>query len=102
MENFMDTNANQKIREKTIPVEKTFVEQCSLFRNTTLEITGEPALLPREDEQEKIGSGKILFGPGIRGMAKVYKVWNEKLEVFRAVKILKPDRCDLRTVLKQT
>ena len=28
-------------------------------------------------------------------------MWNEKLEVFRAAKILKPDRCDLKNVLKQ-
>lgn len=92
----MDTNANKENKEKTKPVEKTCVEQCSLSGTRLWEINGDSAVLPREDEQVKIGSGIISSVLGSGGMAKVYKVWNEKLEVFRAVKILKPDRCDLK------
>lgn len=38
----------------------------------------------------RIGPGIIVGLLGTGGMAKVYKVWNEKLEIFRAVKILNP------------
>ncbi len=47
-------------------------------------------LLPSDNEAIKLGSGTIVGILGVGGMAKVYKVWNEKLEVYRAVKILLP------------
>lgn len=48
------------------------------------------AELPSGKEPIKIGSGTIVGVLGTGGMAKVYKIWNEKLEVYRAVKILLP------------
>ena len=46
--------------------------------------------LPSGKEPIKVGSGTIVSILGTGGMAKVYKIWNEKLEVYRAVKILLP------------
>jgi serine/threonine protein kinase len=46
--------------------------------------------LPSGNEPIPLGSGTIVGLLGAGGMAKVYKIWNEKLEVFRAVKILIP------------
>ena len=48
------------------------------------------AKLPSGKEPIKVGSGTIAGVLGAGGMAKVYKIWNEKLEVYRAVKILLP------------
>ncbi len=46
--------------------------------------------LPDGKTPIQVGSGSIVGVLGIGGMAKVYKIWNEKLEVYRAVKILLP------------
>ena len=47
--------------------------------------------LPGDHEQAELGSGKIECILGTGGMARVYKIWNEELEVHRAVKILLPN-----------
>lgn len=47
--------------------------------------------LPSGKEAIKLGSGTIAGILGAGGMARVYKIWNEKLEVYRAVKILLPN-----------
>lgn len=53
--------------------------------------------LPTGNEPVPLGSGTVVGQLGTGGMAKVYKVWNEKLEVFRAVKIILPgQQTDLR------
>ncbi|HUI92570.1 MAG TPA: protein kinase [Chitinivibrionales bacterium] len=49
-----------------------------------------PDDLPSGNEPLPLGSGTIVGLLGAGGMARVYKIWNEKLEVFRAVKILTP------------
>ncbi|MFP4681667.1 MAG: protein kinase domain-containing protein [Chitinispirillaceae bacterium] len=46
-----------------------------------------PADLPDGTQQVQLGSGVICSMLGEGGMARVYKIWNEQLEVFRAVKI---------------
>lgn len=48
------------------------------------------ARLPNGTESLPLGSGSIsgLLGEG--GMARVYKIWNKKLELFRAVKVIYP------------
>jgi serine/threonine protein kinase len=57
----------------------------------------QPEGLPTGDEPLPLGSGTIVGLLGAGGMARVYKIWNEKLEVFRAVKILIPtQQGDLR------
>ncbi len=55
-----------------------------------------PAALAAVSEQEllefqKLCNGKIVRVLGSGGMADVYLVWNPRLEVYRAVKVLKPD-----------
>lgn len=53
--------------------------------------------LPTGNEPVPLGSGTIVGLLGTGGMAKVYKIWDEKLEVFRAVKILLPtQQADLK------
>ena len=60
------------------------------FRNITNNVT---AQLPSGIEKNiRIGSGVIVGILGTGGMSKVYKIWNEKLEVNRAVKILYPSK----------
>lgn len=46
--------------------------------------------LPSANGKQPLGSGVITGLLGTGGMAKVYRIWNEKLEVYRAVKILIP------------
>jgi serine/threonine protein kinase len=54
--------------------------------------------LPTGDQPIPLGSGTVVGLLGTGGMAKVYKIWNEKLEVFRAVKILLPtQQADLKS-----
>lgn len=48
--------------------------------------------LPTGEERVPLGSGTVVGQLGTGGMARVYKIWNEKLEVFRAVKILLPTK----------
>jgi eukaryotic-like serine/threonine-protein kinase len=47
-------------------------------------------MLPDGKEPIPLASGTVAGQLGTGGMARVYKIWNEKLEVFRAVKILLP------------
>jgi serine/threonine protein kinase len=51
---------------------------------------GQSDSLPSGNEPLPLGSGTIVGLLGAGGMARVYNIWNEKLEVFRAVKILIP------------
>lgn len=53
-------------------------------------------MLPTGNDPIPLGSGTIVSLLGAGGMARVYKIWNEKLEVFRAVKILIPGQSDLK------
>lgn len=46
-------------------------------------------------KSENVGSGKIVSLIGCGGMARVYKIWNEKLEVYRAVKIINCTKINL-------
>ncbi|HEX2955611.1 MAG TPA: serine/threonine-protein kinase [Chitinispirillaceae bacterium] len=61
-------------------------------QNISIDISSEfhPPLLPSESAHEQLGTGTIVGVLGSGGMAKVYKTWNEKLEIYRAVKILMP------------
>jgi serine/threonine protein kinase len=58
-------------------------------RTASREIT-DISNLPSGNEPIPLGSGTVVSLLGTGGMARVYKIWNEKLEVFRAVKILLP------------
>ncbi len=52
--------------------------------------SGEHPFIPTGTEPEKLGSGLVVELLGTGGMAKVYKIWNETLEMYRAVKLLMP------------
>ncbi len=55
-------------------------------------------ILPTGDDPVPLGSGTIAGRLGTGGMATVYKIWNERLEVFRAIKILLPThQADLKS-----
>lgn len=47
--------------------------------------------LPDVEKREELGSGIVTRLLGHGGMANVYEIWVPKLEVYRAVKIIKPD-----------
>ncbi len=53
-------------------------------KNITVDITPEfnHPVLPSESAKEQLGSGVIVEAIGSGGMAKVYKTWNEKLEIY--------------------
>lgn len=48
------------------------------------------SVLPDGTQPLPLGSGIITGLLGEGGMARVYRIWNDKLEVFRAVKVLLP------------
>jgi|WetSurMetagenome_2_1015567.scaffolds.fasta_scaffold00055_44 serine/threonine protein kinase len=116
----MDTSINpQNPREKP-EIAKTFVEgpdaktgvhglptgsrldatQVGATNPYARQAAAQPASadnLPSGNEPLALGSGTIVGLLGAGGMARVYKIWNDKLEVFRAVKILIPtQQGDLR------
>jgi serine/threonine protein kinase len=69
-------------KEKTIPKEQNIsIDISSTYCNPQL---------PSGAKQEPLGTGKVVSILGSGGMARVYKIWNEKLEIYRAVKILLP------------
>ncbi|HMA64106.1 MAG TPA: serine/threonine-protein kinase, partial [Chitinispirillaceae bacterium] len=69
-------------KEKTLPKDQNIsIDISSTYCNTQL---------PSGSKQEVLGSGKVVSILGSGGMARVYKIWNEKLEIYRAVKILLP------------
>lgn len=43
-------------------------------------------------EVAKLAGGRVIRPLGSGGMADVYLVWNPRMEVYRAVKVLKPDQ----------
>ncbi len=50
-----------------------------------------PPVLPDVVNREPLGSGIVTRILGQGGMANVYEIWVPQLEVFRAVKIIKPE-----------
>jgi serine/threonine protein kinase len=54
-------------------------------------ITDSSIILPNGNDPVPLGSGVVAGILGAGGMAQVYKIWCERLEVFRAVKILYPN-----------
>ena len=109
-------NSSNNNNEQRPEIGKTFVEGDGAntgvysLRNTNVRLDAtsvrganpygqqaESSNLPSGNEPLVLGSGTIVGLLGTGGMARVYKIWNEKLEVFRAVKILIPtQQGDLR------
>jgi len=50
--------------------------------------------LPQDGEKVVMGSGYVTKRLSIGGMAVIYEIWNQELEIKRAVKLLKPDHSD--------
>jgi len=67
-------------------------EKIQPHRSISLDISNDigSGVMPSAERQEQLGSGIVTGVLGSGGMAKVYKIWNEKLEVHRAVKVLLP------------
>ncbi|HMD67451.1 MAG TPA: protein kinase [Chitinivibrionales bacterium] len=83
-------DANARLDATQVGATNPYVKQ------TTTQIYS-PDNLPSGNEPLPLGSGTIVGLLGAGGMARVYKIWNDKLEVFRAVKILIPtQQGDLR------
>ncbi|MBN1982705.1 MAG: serine/threonine protein kinase [Chitinivibrionales bacterium] len=78
--NPFQTNHGQQPNPFTNPGQQPLVT-AQIFRGQAL---------PAGDTPVPMGSGVIKGVLGCGGMARVYKIWNDKLEVFRAVKILLP------------
>jgi serine/threonine protein kinase len=71
-------------------------QTSALFTHLPLD-SGEPDLIALPDGKEKIalGSGVVTKLLGRGGMAAVYEIWNPRLEVYRAVKLINPGAIDL-------
>ncbi len=71
-------------------------QTSTIFSHLPLD-SGEPSLIALPDGKEKIslGSGVITKLLGRGGMAAVYEIWNPRLEVYRAVKLINPGAIDL-------
>jgi serine/threonine protein kinase len=85
-------NAGQKL--KKLDTADTLMQTGTSIRSTNN--ADKSSILPDGNEPVCLGSGTIdgLLGEG--GMARVYRIWNSKLEMFRAVKIMLPtDRSEL-------
>jgi Protein kinase domain len=54
-----------------------------------------PVVLPNGSEPTPLGSGTITRLIGRGGMAAVYEIWNQQLEIYRAVKIIYAGSADL-------
>ncbi len=79
--------SNESIRQVNKPV----LEASSIkkVRNRVI--------LPDGSQNEPLGSGVITGILGVGGMANVYEIWNSKLELSRAVKLLHPN-CNEETI----
>lgn len=51
-------------------------------------VTDSQPIIPLIKEGVKLGSGTVVEQIGQGGMTKVYKIWNEELEMFRAIKLM--------------
>lgn len=59
--------------------------------NRKISEISDPAILDQMlQEGDRLGHCKVVSLIAAGGMANVYKVWHEQLEMFRAIKILKP------------
>jgi len=76
-------------------IEKTFVERDPILPELPSSRPASTAAHPLIG-QTRIGFGLVVDTIGIGGMASVYKVWNERLELFRAVKMLSLDTLHAR------
>jgi serine/threonine-protein kinase len=61
-----------------------------IVRNTAISDTPAPIALPDGKERIPLGSGVITRLLGQGGMAAVYEIWNQQLEIYRAVKLINP------------
>ena len=89
---FPDLQPGTRVNATSFPTVNPYTQTGGAPANT---VTGQnfaygANALPTGNEPIPLGSGTIVGLLGTGGMAKVYKIWNEKLEVFRAVKILLP------------
>ncbi|MDD5676079.1 MAG: serine/threonine-protein kinase, partial [Chitinivibrionales bacterium] len=71
------------------------IDITKISRTNPYQEKGTPAApdgLPPVDQNMVLGSGTVVSILGTGGMARVYKIWNDKLEMHRAVKILLPNQ----------
>ncbi|MBD3316709.1 MAG: protein kinase [Chitinivibrionales bacterium] len=106
------TNSEERESGWNQDIDKTFVdrprEAPSTSSGTSMGSTSEGEnnpyvghngehLLPPGDQEVPLGSGKVTCILGTGGMARIYKIWNESLELYRAIKVLLPfQRPELR------
>ncbi len=101
-------NPNDSLFGKNQEIDRTFVEGSSSETDIPIRTGSGTSIdaqnpytrvggsgsdgLPTGNDPVPIGSGTIAGVLGSGGMARIYKIWNEKLEVYRAVKILFPNQ----------
>ncbi len=59
-------------------------------KNSQVQGLYQAVILPNGQDKNPLGSGIVTKVLGQGGMAAVYEIWNSQLEVYRAVKVMKP------------
>jgi serine/threonine protein kinase len=86
----IDAKTGYHTFDTKVRLDATKVGATSPYGNAPKKTSYVAGELPTGNEPIPLGSGTVVGLLGSGGMARVYKIWNEKLEVFRAVKILIP------------
>lgn len=90
----MDEKSDSKDAQESSGWLKTIPDQplAGLDKKGKVSVPSAYVITPKPDAQngETLGSGQIVGFLGEGGMACVYKIWNESLEMFRSVKVLLP------------
>ncbi|HEX2956708.1 MAG TPA: serine/threonine-protein kinase [Chitinispirillaceae bacterium] len=85
---FFEENADKHHASKHLDIPNPYKPPTDRIKS--LLTSTQAARLPDGKQQIPLGSGIITGILGEGGMARVYRVWNQKLELFRAVKVIYP------------
>jgi len=79
----------REIKRGLPPAAATTGERTMVEHDVAADVAAESAVL---DKFRDLCGGKIVRVLGSGGMADVYLIWNPRLEVYRAVKVIKPGK----------
>ena len=81
---------NEPVTEQPLTLSGTIIEEKACNLQGKPRTTSADAAI--KERIRELAGGTIIRPLGSGGMADVYLVWNPRLEVYRAVKVIKPDQ----------
>lgn len=85
----IDASGFTKIPQKSKEITPAVSDELKPLADVTPPIVSNTAgVVPVIQEGTPLGSGKVVEMIGQGGMTRVYKIWNEELEMYRAVKLV--------------